>query len=96
MTGLDRLAAADALPGAYGKITQFAGGLTEADAMRPSRCAGWTVLDVLYHQLLDARRALVTFASPSPRPTSRPSDRPQAGFPSSAERPRPGPVSYKA
>ena len=68
MTGLDRAAAADALAGAYGKITQFAGGLTEADAMLPSRCAGWTVLDVLYHQLLDARRALVTFASPSPDP----------------------------
>ena len=32
------------------------------------RCAGWAVLDVLYHQLLDARRALVTFASPSPEP----------------------------
>jgi len=68
MTGLDRAAAADALAGAYGKITQFVGGLTEADAMLPSRCAGWTVLDVLYHQLLDARRALVTFASPSPDP----------------------------
>jgi len=44
MTGLDRAAAADALAGAYGKIKQFAGGLTEADAMLPSRCAGWTVL----------------------------------------------------
>ncbi len=36
--------------------------------MLPSRCAGWTVLDVLYHQLLDARRALVTFASPAADP----------------------------
>ena len=36
--------------------------------MQPSRCAGWAVLDVLYHQLQDARRALVTFASPSPGP----------------------------
>jgi len=68
MTRLDRAAAADALAGAYGKITQLADGLTEANAMLPSRCAGWTVLDVLYHQLLDARRALVTFASPSPDP----------------------------
>src|SRR5215471_10467074 len=33
--------------------------------MRPSRCAGWAVTDVLYHQLLDARRALRTFATPS-------------------------------
>ena len=29
---------------------------------------GWAVLDVLYHQLMDARRALVTFASPAPDP----------------------------
>jgi hypothetical protein len=29
---------------------------------------GWAVLDVLCHQLLDARRALVTFASRSPDP----------------------------
>ena len=65
---MSRCGRSAALAGAYAKITQFAGGLTEADAMLPSRCAGWTVLDVLYHQLLDARRALVTFASPSPDP----------------------------
>jgi hypothetical protein len=68
MTRPDRTAAEDALAGAYAKITQAAGSLTEASAMLPSRCAGWAVLDVLYHQLLDARRALVTFASPSPGP----------------------------
>jgi hypothetical protein len=52
MTGLDRAAAADALAGAYGKITQFAGGLTEAAAMLPSRCAGWAVLvRQVLHQL---------------------------------------------
>ena len=68
MTGLDREAAEDALAGTYGKISEVAGSLTEASALLPSRCAGWAVLDVLYHQLLDARRALVTFASPSPDP----------------------------
>jgi uncharacterized protein (TIGR03083 family) len=68
MTGPDREAAEDVLAGAYGKISEVAGSLTEASALLPSRCAGWTVLDVLYHQLLDARRALVTFASPSPDP----------------------------
>jgi len=36
--------------------------------MQPSRCAGCAVLDVLYHQLLDAPRALVTFAGPPPGP----------------------------
>jgi uncharacterized protein (TIGR03083 family) len=68
MTGPDRRAAEDALAGAYGTITQLAGNLTDATAMLPSRCAGWTVQDVLYHQLLDARRALITFASPSADP----------------------------
>jgi hypothetical protein len=33
-------------------------------------------------------------ACPSPRQTSRPSGRPQAGYPSSAERTRSGPVSH--
>src|SRR5207248_604010 len=32
------------------------------------RCAGWAVADVLYHELLDARRALRTFASPADQP----------------------------
>jgi uncharacterized protein (TIGR03083 family) len=31
----------------------------------PSRCLGWTRADLLYHMLLDAQRALVTFASPA-------------------------------
>lgn len=68
MTRPDRRAAEDALAGVYSKISEVAGGLTEASAMLPSRCAGWAVADVLYHQLLDARRALVTFASPSAGP----------------------------
>jgi hypothetical protein len=51
----------------YGQFTVVADGLTEAAALLPSRCAGWAVTDVLYHQLMDARRALVTFASPADR-----------------------------
>jgi hypothetical protein len=68
MTGPDGKAAEDALAGAYSKISEVADSLTEANAMQPSRCADWTVLDVLYHQLLDARRALVAFTSPSSSP----------------------------
>lgn len=49
----------------YGDITEHVSELGSAELARPSRCAGWTVGDVLYHQLLDARRALVTFASPA-------------------------------
>jgi uncharacterized protein (TIGR03083 family) len=48
----------------YDDISEHVSGLGPAALLRPSRCAGWTVGDVLYHQLLDARRALVTFASP--------------------------------
>jgi hypothetical protein len=51
----------------YGQLTVVADALTEASALRPSRCAGWAVTDVLYHQLADARRALVTFATPADR-----------------------------
>lgn len=65
MDGLERTAVQDALAGVYGKVSQAADDLTEAAALLPTRCAGWAVLDVLYHQLLDARRALRTFASPS-------------------------------
>jgi Mycothiol maleylpyruvate isomerase N-terminal domain len=55
----------------YEQVTSLASGLSEAEAMRPARCAGWAVTDVLYHQLLDARRALRTFATPSPGPADR-------------------------
>jgi len=60
--------ALDALDTAYHQVTEVVSGLGEADLMRPSRCAGWAVADVLYHQLLDARRALRTFATPSAQP----------------------------
>jgi hypothetical protein len=57
-----------ALAAIYDDITEHVSELGPAGLLRPSRCAGWTVGDVLYHQLLDARRALVTFASPAAGP----------------------------
>jgi uncharacterized protein (TIGR03083 family) len=68
VSDLDRARVLDALDAAYQQLTAIVGGLGEADMMRPSRCAGWAVADVLYHQLLDARRALRTFATPSAGP----------------------------
>ena len=68
MSDLSQAAVLDALDAGYRNVTAVAGGLGEADLMRPSRCAGWAVADVLYHELLDARRALRTFASPADRP----------------------------
>jgi mycothiol maleylpyruvate isomerase-like protein len=64
----DALGALDTI---YGQITTLASELSEADLMRRSRCAGWAVADVLYHQLLDARRALRAFATPANRPPDR-------------------------
>lgn len=71
MSDLDRAAVLDTLDAVYRNVTAVAGGLGEADLMRPSRCAGWAVADVLYHELLDARRALRTFASPADQPPDR-------------------------
>lgn len=65
MHALDRAAVEDVLESAYQDITTVADSLDDAELMRPSRCVGWAIGDVLYHQLLDARRALRTFASPS-------------------------------
>ena len=68
MSEVTRSAAEEALDAGYQKITAVADSLGEAELMQPSRCAGWAVADVLYHQLIDARRALRTFASPSAGP----------------------------
>jgi hypothetical protein len=68
MNDLDRTAVENALEATYRNITTVADGFGEAELMLPSLCAGWALGDVLYHQLLDARRALRTFASPSADP----------------------------
>jgi hypothetical protein len=68
---LSREHAEAAFDGAYVQVTEFAAGLDDARMMRQSRCAGWAVGDVLYHQLLDARRALRTFATPGRGPADR-------------------------
>ncbi|WP_040422299.1 maleylpyruvate isomerase N-terminal domain-containing protein [Actinopolymorpha alba] len=52
---------------AYAELSRLVSSLGGADFLRPSRCAGWAVGDVLYHVLLDAQRALVTFATPAKR-----------------------------
>jgi len=62
---LGRQLAQSALEVAYGQLSQVAGELDATALLRATRCAGWAVCDVLYHELLDARRALRTFASPA-------------------------------
>jgi uncharacterized protein (TIGR03083 family) len=71
VTDLDHAAVLDALETGYQNVTDVVTGLSEADLMRPSGCAGWAVTDVLYHQLLDAQRALVAFATPVTEPADR-------------------------
>ncbi len=71
MTDLDHAAVLDALETGYRNVTGVVTGLGEADLMRPSGCAGWALTDVLYHQLLDAQRALVAFATPVTGPADR-------------------------
>jgi uncharacterized protein (TIGR03083 family) len=68
---VSRELAETALDGAYEQVTEVISGLGDASFFRPSRCAGWVVGDVLYHQLLDARRALRTFATPGSGPPDR-------------------------
>lgn len=63
---------ADSLPAspallatAYDGIAAVVAGLDEADLGRLTRCAGWTIADLMFHLLLDAQRALVALASPT-------------------------------
>lgn len=68
MQPLDPATAIGALTTAYESLTALTAALTADDLMRPTRCAGWAVADVLCHQLQDARRALRVFASPAGAP----------------------------
>lgn len=53
-----------ALAAAYRQLTETVAGRPDADLMRPTRCTGWSVVDVLYHVLLDGQRALIALATP--------------------------------
>lgn len=43
-------------------------GLTPKEFLRPTLADGWDVADLLFHQLLDAQRALIALASPTEDP----------------------------
>ena len=53
---------------AYDGITTVVTDRSDAELARPTRCRGWAVADLLYHQLLDAQRALIALASPVDAP----------------------------
>jgi len=54
-----------AMVASYQAVTDDVSKLDEAELARPSRCLGWSRGDLLFHLLLDAQRALVTFATPT-------------------------------
>jgi hypothetical protein len=56
------------LDDAYRSVSRLADGLSAPDFLLPTRCAAWTVEDVLFHLLRDAQRALVALASPADGP----------------------------
>jgi hypothetical protein len=65
MAGPDRGRTYAALTGIYGELTRAVTGATDDDLLRCTRCLGWTVADLLFHQLLDAQRALVALNTPA-------------------------------
>jgi hypothetical protein len=56
--------ALDALEQVYGQVSRLVSGFSDTDFGVPTRCAGWDRQALLVHMLSDARRALVTFATP--------------------------------
>jgi uncharacterized protein (TIGR03083 family) len=69
--GIDYHRAVDGLDAAYGSVGDLAAQLSRSDLLAFSRCHGWSVVDVLFHLLCDAQRALVAFATPTDRPADR-------------------------
>ena len=55
----------DLLAAEYGAIGALVADREARDFLRPTGASAWCVQDLLFHQLLDAQRALVTITSPS-------------------------------
>jgi hypothetical protein len=56
---------ADLLAEMYGAVTRRVEALEPAQFLAPTRTRAWCVQDLLFHQLLDAQRALMAFATPA-------------------------------
>ena len=53
---------------AYTDLSGVLSSLSGGEAWRPTGCAGWTPVDLGFHLLSDARRALVALNTPAPGP----------------------------
>jgi Mycothiol maleylpyruvate isomerase N-terminal domain len=58
----------DLLRTAYGDAAEVLAELTPDEGWQPTGCAGWTPVDLGFHMLSDARRALVALNSPAAGP----------------------------
>jgi uncharacterized protein (TIGR03083 family) len=54
----------DLLGESYARLTRTVEGLAPRQFLLPTRADGWCLLDLLFHLLLDAQRALVALATP--------------------------------
>ncbi|WP_206340065.1 maleylpyruvate isomerase N-terminal domain-containing protein [Blastococcus litoris] len=61
----------DLLTTAYGDLSTTLASLTVEEGWQPTGCAGWTPVDLGFHLLGDARRALVALNTPAPGPVDR-------------------------
>src|SRR5689334_11630221 len=52
------------LGSAYGPLSAVLSSLTVEEGFEPTGCAGWTPVDLGFHLLSDARRALVAMHTP--------------------------------
>jgi uncharacterized protein (TIGR03083 family) len=68
---VDTSTAVGALAAEYSLLTKIVTALRQTDLLQPSGCLGWTNADLIFHMLLDAQRALVTFNSPAIGPVDR-------------------------
>lgn len=58
----------DLLATAYGDLAALLQDLTDGEAVQPTGCAGWAVLDLAQHLVFDVRRGLVATATPADGP----------------------------
>ena len=56
------------LSSAYGELSAVLSSLTVEEGFEPTGCAGWTAVDLGFHLLSDARRALVALHTPADGP----------------------------
>src|SRR3954447_6947563 len=56
----------DLLGTAYSELSAVLSSLNPDEGFEPTGCAGWTAVDLGFHLLSDARRALVALNTPAP------------------------------